>query len=107
MSTQSKLKNEVDRGEWVAAEKAHLDSMEELHVYRKPIYAPKGANMLQPVWTYLIKHDGHKKARHGCNGSILKGKGIARMSYLFYMHFKDTQNQDHSENKTSAEYFKI
>eukprot|EP00957_Ditylum_brightwellii_P170355 12966996-Ditylum_brightwellii.AAC.1 len=44
--TCSKLKQEVDWGEWLAAEKVQLDSMEELNMYDVPIYAPKGAKIL-------------------------------------------------------------
>eukprot|EP00957_Ditylum_brightwellii_P208421 15357356-Ditylum_brightwellii.AAC.1 len=72
---QSKPKKEVDWGEWLAEEKVQLDSMEDLEMYGKPTYAPKGAKILCSVWTYMIKHDGRKKARNCCNGSVLKGKG--------------------------------
>eukprot|EP00957_Ditylum_brightwellii_P151073 11504037-Ditylum_brightwellii.AAC.1 len=74
--THSKLKREVDWGEWLAAEKVQLDSMEELNMYDAPTYAPKGTKILQPIWTYMVKHDGRKKARNCCNGSVLKGKGV-------------------------------
>eukprot|EP00957_Ditylum_brightwellii_P157327 11974410-Ditylum_brightwellii.AAC.1 len=49
MRTHSKLKQEVDWGEWLAAEKIQLNSMEELNMYDVPTYAPKGAKILQPV----------------------------------------------------------
>eukprot|EP00957_Ditylum_brightwellii_P003173 241711-Ditylum_brightwellii.AAC.1 len=74
--TCSKLKQEVDLGEWLAAEKVQLDSTEELNMYDAPTYAPKGTKMLQPVWTYAVKHDGRKKVRNCCNGSVLKGKEV-------------------------------
>eukprot|EP00957_Ditylum_brightwellii_P026294 1988784-Ditylum_brightwellii.AAC.1 len=44
--TCSKLKQEVDWGEWLAAEKVQLDNMEELNMYDTPTYAPKGAKIL-------------------------------------------------------------
>eukprot|EP00957_Ditylum_brightwellii_P098498 7503607-Ditylum_brightwellii.AAC.1 len=47
--THSKLKQEVDRGDCLAAKKVQLDSMEELNMYDTPAYAPKGAKILQPV----------------------------------------------------------
>eukprot|EP00957_Ditylum_brightwellii_P001286 100864-Ditylum_brightwellii.AAC.1 len=59
--TYKKLKNEVDWSEWLAAKKVQLDSMEDLNMYGEPTYIPKGAKILSPVWTYMIKHDGRKK----------------------------------------------
>eukprot|EP00957_Ditylum_brightwellii_P183967 14013450-Ditylum_brightwellii.AAC.1 len=50
--------------------------MEDLNMYDTPAYAPKGAKILQPMWTYMIKHNDRKKARNCCNGSVLKGKGV-------------------------------
>eukprot|EP00957_Ditylum_brightwellii_P169197 12878492-Ditylum_brightwellii.AAC.1 len=50
--------------------------MEELNMYDAPTYAQKGTKILRPVWTYMVKHDGRKKARNCCNGSVLKGKGV-------------------------------
>eukprot|EP00957_Ditylum_brightwellii_P087530 6663386-Ditylum_brightwellii.AAC.1 len=57
--TLSKLKKEINWGEWLAAEKTQLDRMEDLQ-----------------IWNYTIKHDGRKKARNCCNGSVSKGKGV-------------------------------
>eukprot|EP00957_Ditylum_brightwellii_P171812 13079439-Ditylum_brightwellii.AAC.1 len=74
--TCSKLKQEVDWGEWLTAEKVQLDSMEDLNMYDVTTYGTKGIKILQPMWTYMVKHDGRKKARNCCNGSVLKGKGI-------------------------------
>eukprot|EP00957_Ditylum_brightwellii_P054283 4112197-Ditylum_brightwellii.AAC.1 len=62
--TQSKLKKEANLGEWLTAEKTHLDSMEDLQMYGEPTYAPKGAKVLHSVWTYMIKYYWRKKARN-------------------------------------------
>eukprot|EP00957_Ditylum_brightwellii_P118102 9006948-Ditylum_brightwellii.AAC.1 len=69
--TRSKLKKEVDWGEWLAVKKTQLDSMEDLEIYREPTYALKGTKILRSVWTYMIKHDGRKKAQNCCNGSSM------------------------------------
>eukprot|EP00957_Ditylum_brightwellii_P207384 15352759-Ditylum_brightwellii.AAC.1 len=65
--TCSKLKQEVDWGEWLATEKVQLDSMKELNMYDAPLYSSKGAKILRLVWTYMVKHDDRKKARNCCN----------------------------------------
>eukprot|EP00957_Ditylum_brightwellii_P148639 11316494-Ditylum_brightwellii.AAC.1 len=36
---------------------------------------PNKATILRSIWTNVVKHDGKKKARNCCNGSILKCKG--------------------------------
>ena len=94
------MKNTVDWGKWPVAEKFPLDGMDELHMYWEPTYIQKGASIQCSVLTYLIKNadkkkakillmdqylkekayliknDGRKKAKNGCNGSVLKGRGV-------------------------------
>eukprot|EP00957_Ditylum_brightwellii_P099281 7562498-Ditylum_brightwellii.AAC.1 len=74
--TRSKLKKKVDWGEWLASKKTQLDNMEDLEMYGEPTYAPKGAKSMCSICTYMIKHDGRKKAGNCCSGSVLKGKGV-------------------------------
>ena len=45
--------------------------MEINQMFGSPIYPPKGATILQTIWSYIQKHD-KKKARNCCNGKQLK-----------------------------------
>eukprot|EP00957_Ditylum_brightwellii_P212079 15366940-Ditylum_brightwellii.AAC.1 len=49
--------------------------MRKCQMHGNPIRPPNKATILQSIWTYVVKHDGKKKARNCCNGSILKCKG--------------------------------
>jgi hypothetical protein len=46
-------------------------------MYGPPCIAPSGATVLRTVWTYYVKRDGTLKPRSSCDGSVLKGRGIA------------------------------
>jgi hypothetical protein len=46
-------------------------------MYGPPCIAPSGAIVLRTVWTYYVKWDGTLKSRSCCDGSVLKGRGIA------------------------------
>jgi hypothetical protein len=42
-----------------------------------PRVAPVGVIVLRTVWTYYVKWDGTLKSHSCCDGSVLKGRGIA------------------------------
>jgi hypothetical protein len=46
-------------------------------MYGHPCVAPAGAIVLRTVWTYYVKWDGTLKSSSCCDGSVLKGRGIA------------------------------
>eukprot|EP00957_Ditylum_brightwellii_P032537 2465371-Ditylum_brightwellii.AAC.1 len=49
--------------------------MNKCNKYGEPILPPKNTTILCSIWTYVVKHDGRKKACNCCNGSVLKKKG--------------------------------
>jgi hypothetical protein len=50
--------------------------MEMAKMFGKPEPRPTGAIVLQSVWQYSVKHDGRKKARTCCDGSVLRSKSL-------------------------------
>jgi hypothetical protein len=62
---------------WKRAETTQLESMKNDGMYGPPCIAPRGAIVLRTVWTYYVKWDGALKSRSCCDGSVLKGCGIA------------------------------
>eukprot|EP00957_Ditylum_brightwellii_P089055 6781787-Ditylum_brightwellii.AAC.2 len=74
-ATRCKLKNKANWEEWLETEKKQLDEMDKCNIYGEPIIPPKNATILRLIWTYVVKHDGCKKAHNWCNGSMLKRKG--------------------------------
>jgi hypothetical protein len=58
--------------EWYGAEKEQLDQMHCAKMFGPPQTRPPDAVVLRSVWTYTVKHDGRKKARTCCYGSVLR-----------------------------------
>jgi hypothetical protein len=58
--------------EWYGAEKVHLDQMWDASMFGKSQARPANFVVIRSVWTYTVKHDGHKKSRTCCDGSILR-----------------------------------
>jgi deoxyuridine 5'-triphosphate nucleotidohydrolase len=58
-----------DWEDWEKSEHKQLDQYDAQNTFGPPQSLPKGANVLNLLWTYLIKDDGRKKARCVCNGS--------------------------------------
>jgi hypothetical protein len=50
-------------------------------MYDPPCIDPSGAIVLHTVWTYYVKWDGTLKSRSCCDGSVLKGRGIAHAQH--------------------------
>ena len=67
--TRRKLLQCSDWDDWRESEVKQLDQYESQQTFGPPQDLPPGANVLNLIWTYLIKDDGRKKARCVCNGS--------------------------------------
>ena len=66
--TRRKLKNMPTWKEWRSSEHKQLDQYQDQGMFGKPCKLPPDANVLDLLWTYVIKTDGTKKARCVCNG---------------------------------------
>ena len=71
--TRRYLQQQEDWLDWWKSEHKQLEQYQEQNTFSKPQPYPKGANLLNLLWTYLIKDDGRKKARCVCNGSPKMG----------------------------------
>ena len=67
--SRRKLKECTDWDDWQQSEFKQLDQYHAQDTFGEPTTLPRGANVLNLLWTYLIKDDGRKKARCVCNGS--------------------------------------
>jgi hypothetical protein len=75
--THRRLKKLACWPKWKRAEMIQLESMKKDGMYAPPCIAPSGAIVIRTVWTYYVKWDGTLKSRSCCDGSVLKGRGIA------------------------------
>jgi hypothetical protein len=46
------------------------------NMFGKPESRPAGAVTLRSVWQYSVRHDGQKKSRTCCDGSVLSWKSL-------------------------------
>lgn len=67
--TRRYLVTQTDWSEWRSSEAKQLQQYEDQGTFGDPEPYPKGANLLNLLWTYNIKDDGRKKARCVCNGA--------------------------------------
>ena len=67
--TRKLLQQRPDWNDWQASEYKQLDQYNDQDTFGEPEPRPKGANLLNLLWCYLIKDDGRKKARCVCNGN--------------------------------------
>lgn len=79
--TRRKCKNDINWPEWQKSEHKQLDQYENQKMFGKPCPLPPGANVLDLLWTYLIKDDGRLKARCVCNGKHYKKNDIFGYTY--------------------------
>ena len=80
--TRRKLKKLPEWNDWLKSEFKQLDQYHEQKMFGEPCPLPSGANVLDLLWTYLVKVDGTKKARCVCNGQP-KFKGTVVFGYTF------------------------
>ena len=71
--TRRWLQNQSDWKDWEASEHKQLDQYDKQKTFGPPQPYPQGENLLNLLWTYLIKDTGTKKARCVCNGSPQMG----------------------------------
>ena len=83
--TRRKLKMQENWPLWHASEWKQLDQYEDQHTFGLPCELPIGANVLDLLWTYIIKTDGTLKSRCVCNGqpfnrnTVIFGYTFAKM----------------------------
>ena len=80
--TRRKLKLQENWPLWLNSEWRQLDQYEDQQTFGLPCELPIGANVLDLLWTYLIKTDGTLKARCVCNGQP-SNKNTAIFGYTF------------------------
>ena len=67
--TRRILMKRDDWDEWRDSEAKQLNQYEQQGMFSEPQPRPDKANILNLLWTYLIKAEGTKKARCCCNGN--------------------------------------
>jgi len=67
--TRKILKTQDDWKDWQLSEFKQLDQYEDQNTFGEPQDQPPGSNLLNLIWCYMIKDDGHKKAPCVCNGA--------------------------------------
>ena len=67
--THKLLQQRPDWHDWQESEYKQLDQYSDQDTFGKPEPRPKGANLLNLLWCYLIKDDGRKKAGCVFNGN--------------------------------------
>ena len=67
--TRRLLQQRPDWHDWQESEYKQLDQYSDQDTFGEPEPRPKGANLLNLLWCYLVKDDGRKKARCVCNGN--------------------------------------
>ena len=82
MLTRRKLKHLPEWDEWKNSEFKQLDQYNEQKMFGEPCQLPPNSNVLDLLWTYLVKENGTKKARCICNGQP-KFKGTIIFGYTF------------------------
>jgi deoxyuridine 5'-triphosphate nucleotidohydrolase len=67
--SRKKLQQCSDWKDWEESERKQLDQYHDQDTFGDPQTLPSNSNVLNLLWTYLIKDCGRKKARCVCNGS--------------------------------------
>ena len=67
--SRKKLQQCSDWKDWEESERKQLDQYHEQDTFGNPETLPSNSNVLNLLWTYLIKDCGRKNARCICNGS--------------------------------------
>jgi hypothetical protein len=70
--TRRQLMAQEDFHEWLQAEFKQLDRHEEDGMFGDPCPRPSLAIILRSIWSYVLKWNGEKKARHCCDGRPLR-----------------------------------
>jgi hypothetical protein len=70
--TRRQLMAQEDFQEWLQAEFKQLDRHKEDGMFGDPCPRPSLAIILRSIWSYVLKWNGKKKARHCCDGRPLR-----------------------------------
>jgi len=72
-----------DFDEWLNAEFKQLDRHEADGMFGDPCPRPRLAIVLRSIWTYMLKWNDERKARHCCDGRPLKDDRFRRLESIY------------------------
>jgi hypothetical protein len=81
--TRRQLMAQGDFQEWLQAEFKQLDRHEEDGMFGDPCPRPALAIILRSIWSYVLKWNGEKKARHCCDGRPLRDDKFRRIESVY------------------------
>jgi hypothetical protein len=81
--TRRQLMSQPGFDEWLQAEFKQLDRHALDGMFGDPCPRPHLAIVLRSIWSYSIKWDGSKKARHCCDGRPLRDDQFRRMESIY------------------------
>jgi hypothetical protein len=81
--TRRQLKTRDDFDQWLDAEFKQLDRHEADGMFGEPCPRPYLAIVLRSIWSYMIKWDGTRKARHCCDGRPLRDDRFRRLESIY------------------------
>jgi hypothetical protein len=81
--TRRQLMARPDFPEWQQAEFKQLDTHAADNMFGKPCPRPRFAIVLRSIWSYCLKWNGDKKARHCCDGRPLRDDRYRRIEAIY------------------------
>jgi hypothetical protein len=69
--------------QWLEAEFKQLDRHEADGMFGDPCPRPRLAIVLQSIWSYILKWNGERKARHCCDGRPLRDDHFRRLESVY------------------------
>jgi hypothetical protein len=81
--TRKQLMARPDFAEWQQAEFKQLDTHASDNMFGKPCPRPPYAIVLRSIWSYCLKWNGDKKARHCCDGRPLRDDRYRRLEAIY------------------------
>jgi hypothetical protein len=81
--TRRQLMAQDDFQDWLHAEFKQLDRHEEDGMFGDPCPRPYLAIILRSIWSYSLKWNGEKKARHCCDGRPLRDDRFRRLESVY------------------------
>jgi hypothetical protein len=81
--TRKQLMAQPDFDEWLQAEFKQLDRHEADGMFGDPCPRPYFAVVLRSIWSYMLKWNGKRKARHCCDGRPLRDERFRRLESVY------------------------
>jgi hypothetical protein len=81
--TRRQLQTRDDFDKWLDAEFKQLDRHDADRMFGEPCPRPYLAIVLRSIWSYMIKWDGTRKARHCCDGRPLRDDRFRRLESIY------------------------